>query len=429
MRRAFLSLYLVIVCAVLAFSWATERIWQAYVYGDEELDISIEKKQFIQLLIQVADGNTLDEVQSSLSSYLEPFSYTVNTFHIDELASSELKTKLSKGMIVPVSQGLSSISFYVLMGSNSFVIELIQPQKTDHRSVVDLVFIIAFYSMIALAVYFWIWPLSRDLKVLRDKTKTLTNPNDDEGIQLNRRSAVYDLALAFNSMRNKIRSLVSSQKEMTHAMSHELRTPLARMKFAIASLDDELGEKDKRLLQLRENVSEMDKLISDFLNYASFEEGSGDIQFECGRLAPMVERVCLNLDLLDNVEIVDLLESSEVWCEWFLMEHCVRMILENAKRYFVSKIRIELSTLEQGYEISVEDDGPGVPLEERESIFKAFVKSTDTSPSEVGFGLGLALVSRMMSWHKGKVTCGASSLGGARFQLRWQYPPQDSKLS
>jgi signal transduction histidine kinase len=194
------------------------------------------------------------------------------------------------------------------------------------------------------------------------------------------------------------------------------------MKFNVAALEDALGENDKRLIQFRENISEMEKLISDFLNYASFEEGRRNIQFEPGELAPMIERIAKNLGIDAMMEIIDDDSDQEVWCEWYLMEHCVRMILENAKRYAETKIRVELCRFDRAYELSVEDDGPGVPQEERESIFNAFVKSSETAPHDVGFGLGLALVYRMMSWHSGTVRCSASALGGAKFTIRWEKP-------
>lgn len=422
MRRAFVSLYLVVVCAVLAFSWAADEAWNAYVYDREELGLSNDKKQFVKLLQHFSEGDSPDQLRASISSHLNESSLDVKVFHLDDLANSALKSALLKGDVVPLSHNNETLSLYVLMKEKPFVIELIEPHSVPRGNLLNLFFIVAFYLVIGLAVYFWIWPLSRDLKILRNRTRTLTEKGEQEDIQLSKQSAVYDLASAFNAMQRKITSLLSSQKEMTHAMSHELRTPLARMKFTVASLEGDIGEDDKRLVQLRENISEMNKLISDFLTYASFEESSGNIQFERGKLAPMVERVAESLGVQSYLDIVDAAESKgsqEVWCEWYLMEHCVRILLENAKRFAMSKIRVKLNVYENHYEIDVEDDGPGVPVKEREAIFKAFYQSSDTQPNNVGFGLGLALVSRMMSWHKGCVSCSESELGGAKFQLRW----------
>jgi two-component system sensor kinase ParS len=76
----------------------------------------------------------------------------------------------------------------------------------------------------------------------------------------------------------------------------------------------------------------------------------------------------------------------------------------------------------------VDDDGPGIPEQERESVFNAF-KRLDSSRDRGtgGFGLGLAVAQRISEWHGGEITVGDSPLGGARFEIRWpqEQPNQD----
>jgi len=186
------------------------------------------------------------------------------------------------------------------------------------------------------------------------------------------------------------------------------------------ALESRLGESDENICQIQQDIHEMDKLIADFLNYASFEERQKNLQFECGQLAPMIDRIAQGLEI-HNVEIIDKLNGEDVWCEWYLMEHCVRILLENAKKFCLQEVRVTLRQSEKSYVIEVEDDGPGVAAEDRESIFKAFYRSDNRSNESKGFGLGLALVLRMMRWHNGDVQCHSSSLGGAKFRIAWTY--------
>ncbi|MFO1387149.1 MAG: ATP-binding protein, partial [Chitinivorax sp.] len=78
----------------------------------------------------------------------------------------------------------------------------------------------------------------------------------------------------------------------------------------------------------------------------------------------------------------------------------------------------------------VDDDGPGIPEQERENVFQPFVRlDTSRDRRTGGYGLGLAIVNRIMQWHGGEVRLSQSPQGGARFELRWpsQLQARESK--
>ena len=93
-------------------------------------------------------------------------------------------------------------------------------------------------------------------------------------------------------------------------------------------------------------------------------------------------------------------------------------LVQNAVKYANENIAIQIEEDDGVVSVVVDDDGPGIPEEEREKILQPFVRLA-SHKKKSGFGLGLAIVRRIMRWHKGQVLVEESALGGARFILRW----------
>jgi len=111
-----------------------------------------------------------------------------------------------------------------------------------------------------------------------------------------------------------------------------------------------------------------------------------------------------------------------VYCEWPLMERVLHNILTNAERYADRQVQITLQILEGSALVHIDDDGLGIPQVDRERVFDSFVRLRKSDTEVKGFGLGLAIVRRIMHWHHGECRVTDSHLGGARFVLTW---PQD----
>ncbi|HEY8941340.1 MAG TPA: ATP-binding protein, partial [Cellvibrio sp.] len=248
------------------------------------------------------------------------------------------------------------------------------------------------------------------------------------------------LALAFNQMAQRLRELINSHREMTNAVSHELRTPLARMKFALAMIDEKnLGDKNQRQLRSLElDIAEMESLISSLLMYAGFEQKTQRLEQTAGYMNDLLDEIHLRFSRHNErnlqLNVKDLSNNAVVYCEWKLMETVVQNLINNAARYAQSSILVEIKQTDNEYVIAVEDDGPGIPIEKRVRVFDSFVRlyHEEESVNEKfngsatgGFGLGLAIVKRIMQWHKGRAEfVEPQQLGGARAQVRW--PKQSS---
>jgi two-component system sensor kinase ParS len=104
------------------------------------------------------------------------------------------------------------------------------------------------------------------------------------------------------------------------------------------------------------------------------------------------------------------------------MARAVINLLRNAIRYAERRVEVSLVKFGNGYEVRVNDDGPGVPMEGRSKIFEPFLRLDASRDRRTGgFGLGLALVKRVSQWHGGQVEVLDSEWGGASFRMTWAY--------
>ena len=124
-------------------------------------------------------------------------------------------------------------------------------------------------------------------------------------------------------------------------------------------------------------------------------------------------------DLVIDFEITDQ-ELKYARFDPQLMARALGNLLQNAKRYARSEIKITFSRDNGCYQLKVDDDGSGIPKDERERIFDAF-KRLDASRDRGtgGYGLGLSIVQRITYWHGGEVSVADSPTGGASLIMRW----------
>lgn len=420
MYRAFLSLYLLIALSLLVTGWGLDKLWQHY---NAEPVISTQDKDLMRLVelhltgVAAKADTTLLNQQTQSQTTLIP---------LEDFAQSQMLRSLQTGATVVVHDATGNKLLYRRLGQTGQVIRLEQTQSVMQRSRVYDLLIIAFYAAMALVVLFWVWPLSRDLGKLEKQTRLVGKNLVPGDLGLGAASPVRDLASAFNGMSRRIRGLLVSHQEMTCAVSHELRTPLARMKFGLelASDSPDLEQVRRHLAGVRQDVTEMDRLINQLLTYVSFEQGDQPLNLQAGDLGYLVTRLVEQLDVDIRQASVTITVQNRlaqpVICEWHLMERAILNILHNAIRFARQKIVVVLESSDGDYCVRVEDDGPGIPAGDSERIFNSFVRlNHDAQAPASGFGLGLAIVRRIMIWHKGTATAGDSPLGGAVFELRW----------
>lgn len=222
---------------------------------------------------------------------------------------------------------------------------------------------------------------------------------------------VRQAATAFNRMEDRIRRFVDSRTEMLAGISHDLRTPLTRLRLGLAMLP-EVAREDAAAMT--EDVEEMDRLIGAYL---AFARGEGVEQPEETDLAMLLRDVVLRQSrggVAIPYEGPDMLAME---LRAGAMRRCFGNLLDNARKH-AKRVTVTLTQQPRGQngiwaDITIDDDGPGIPEAAREDAFKPF-----TSFTHGGTGLGLAIARDIARAHGGDVFLEDSPLGGLRARIR-----------
>ena len=272
----------------------------------------------------------------------------------------------------------------------------------------------------------WVWPHWRDLERLKETARSLGQGRLSERTQIPARSNIGELAEVFDTMAQDVERLLTQQRELLNAVSHELRTPLTRLDFGLVLLFDEVPPASrKRLLELVGHVRELDELVLELLSYSRL--------YNADQARERVE-VSL-LELVDSVLGGFAEELDGRGIQWevraegdlprFVLDprltaRAVQNLVRNAMRYCDESLLLRLRLEDDGAcLVTVEDDGIGIPVEERERIFQPFYRLDRSRDRNTGgFGLGLAISRRAIEGQGGTLTVAQSALGGAQFRIR-----------
>ena len=204
----------------------------------------------------------------------------------------------------------------------------------------------------------------------------------------------------FDRMRKRIIRHLNQRSEMLSGISHDLRTPLTRMKLQLAFI------KDKDLSsKLSEDINEMEKMLNEYLQFTSSSYLEKDENFNLSELIENIVEKYKNHNISKNI-------SSEIRINGRknLIVRCINNLLDNAIKYG-EKVNIELFKNKNNLFIKIEDDGPGVPENEYENVFKPFYKiDKGRADSKSSVGLGLSITSDIIRSHGGNIKLEKSPL-------------------
>lgn len=216
---------------------------------------------------------------------------------------------------------------------------------------------------------------------------------------------------AFVDMRNRIERQIETRTLMLSGVSHDLRTPLTRMRLALSMLDD-----DERA-PLEQDVEDMQRMIDAFL---SFAKGDGEAEPE------LVDPIALAQSIVDDaqragqsVTLVGTEGTGQVRLRPLAMRRALDNLVSNAIRYG-SRAEVSVRLTEKSLRFRVEDEGPGIPEEQRADAQRPFTRLDRARNQDKGsgVGLGLAIATDIARAHGGTLRLGQSpELGGLRADI------------
>ncbi|MFG7486232.1 ATP-binding protein [Methylorubrum rhodesianum] len=215
---------------------------------------------------------------------------------------------------------------------------------------------------------------------------------------------------AFIEMKRRIERAMEQRTAMLNGVSHDLRTIITRFKLSLA-----LVEQTPEVEDLQRDVDEMSRMLEGYLAFARGDSAETaaetDMRILLEDLRSDVER------LGAHVEAVEIEGSPLVTVRPDAMRRCLFNLAANAARY-ADTVAISGKREHRAFLVAIDDDGPGIPVESREEVFKPFVRLDDARQDAGGSGLGLAIARDIARAHGGDVTLHDSPLGGLRATVR-----------
>lgn len=336
------------------------------------------------------------------------------------------RQRLSRGQPV-VSVGEAGARVLVPVPAEPFV-AVLGPVPTPHDPPPSPLAVALLVGLLltAGAVPWLLRPLDRQLGLLTLAAHRLGRGEMNARAGLESGAALGPLASSFDEMASRVQRLLQSRQDLLHAVSHELRTPLQRMRFGLVLLEDARDEagRSSRAAEIEADLTELDAMVEELLAWSRHDADAAAARPVTVDPTSLLESLVDDARRLREGVTVELRIPKpllQVRLDPAGVRRALGNLLANAVRYGSGRVRLTALTLTEGFQVDVEDDGPGVPAADRERIFEPFVRldaarSRDTG----GTGLGLAIAASIARAHGGTLTVADGDLGGARF--RWWSP-------
>lgn len=216
--------------------------------------------------------------------------------------------------------------------------------------------------------------------------------------------------IAFADMRRRIERQIEQRTTMLAGVSHDLRTILTRMRLQLAFLGD-TPESDA----MRKDVDEMSGMLEDYL---AFAKGDGDEDPQETDVALLFEELEEEAEISGNSVTAEFAGPSEVLLRRNSMKRCLSNLVTNGCKYG-NQVVLSGGIDSNWLVITVDDDGPGIPQDQRDQAFRAFQRlDLARNLDKTGSGLGLAIARDITRSHGGDLYLEDSPLGGLRARLR-----------
>jgi len=206
----------------------------------------------------------------------------------------------------------------------------------------------------------------------------------------------------FDRMRKRIVRHLNQRSEMLSGISHDLRTPLTRMKLQITFI------KDKELAnKLAEDINEMEKMLNEYLQFTSSSYLEKNEKFNLSELIEEIIKKYNNSNITKNLSQNIFINGKKN-----LIRRCINNLIDNAIKYG-DKVEIQLLKGNNNLFIKIDDNGPGIPKEEYDNVFKPFYKiDKGRAESKSSVGLGLSIASDIIRSHGGNIKLEKSQFNG-----------------
>lgn len=266
---------------------------------------------------------------------------------------------------------------------------------------------------IALVVIF-VYLIVRPVRQLDWAIRKLGDRDFDQPIRVKGPRDLEYLGERLDWLRRRLRALEEEKQRFLRSVSHELKTPLATIHEGVELLADEVvGELNAEQTDiagiLLNSSNRLDRLIEDLINYSHLQSQQSELIFEKIHVHKLIQSVVNDYQIrlrANNIRLQTSLKPLKTPVVAEKLRTIVDNLLSNAVKYSPNggQIRISLNRAGDHMQLEIEDDGPGIPPDERKQVFNAFFQGSASRRAGIrGTGLGLAIVRECVVLHRGHI--------------------------
>ena len=324
-----------------------------------------------------------------------PSTETIKWYSLyDKIVLEEFTDKIKNPYWHNVRFSSSYVQVLVLFNKNE-VIEFLVP-KSKIRSTSGRIFALWITVPSLIFLFISIVFLRNQIKpiiYLSEAAEKFGKGQFDSDFKVSGALEIRKASYEFEKMKRRILKHISQRTAMLSGISHDLKTPLTRLKLQI-----ELLNKNQKLNSLKEEIIEMEKMINEYLDFASNQYSQPIEKFN---IVQLIQNL-INKSFKKNIKIKspkNLILSGRK----NLIRRCIANIINNSQKY-AENILITCKKIKKNILINIDDDGPGIADEYKEKVFRPFYRvDKSRSLKESNVGLGLSIVEDIVNSHGGTV--------------------------
>ena len=324
-----------------------------------------------------------------------PSTETVKWYSLyDKIVLEEFSEKIKNPYWHNVRFNSSYVQVLVLLNKNE-VIEFLVP-KSKIRSTSGRIF--ALWITVPSLIFLFISIIFlrnqiRPIVLLSQAAERFGKGQFDSDFKVSGALEIRQASYEFERMKRRILKHISQRTAMLSGISHDLKTPLTRLKLQI-----ELLNKNQKLNSLKEEINEMEKMINEYLDFASNQYSQPVEKFN---IVQLIQNL-IDKSFKKNIKIKspkNLIFSGRK----NLIRRCIANIINNSQKYS-ENILITCKKMKKIIKIDIDDDGPGIADEHKEKVFRPFYRvDKSRSLKDSNVGLGLSIVEDIVNSHGGNV--------------------------
>ncbi len=324
-----------------------------------------------------------------------PSTETVKWYSLyDKIVIEEFSDKIKNPYWHNVRFNSSFVQVLVLLNKNE-VIEFLIP-KSKIRSTSGRIF--ALWITVPSLIFLFISIIFlrnqiRPIIHLSQAAEKFGKGQFDSDFKVSGALEIRQASYEFEKMKRRILKHISQRTAMLSGISHDLKTPLTRLKLQI-----ELLNKNQKLNSLKEEIIEMEKMINEYLDFASNQYSQPIEKFN---IIQLIQNL-IDKSFKKNIKIKspkNLIFSGRK----NLIRRCIANIINNSQKYG-ENILITCKKIKKNIHINIDDDGPGIADEHKEKVFRPFYRiDKSRSLKDSNVGLGLSIVEDIVNSHGGTV--------------------------